>query len=86
MEGSQTHNGIALNLSRDLYFSHAHPKDQILGYPLQGVKTKASLKNICNNMAFLSQIEPKSFKEAEKDESWIFAMQEKLNQFERSDV
>ena len=36
--------------------------------------------------AFLSQIEPKSFKETEKDESWIFVMQEELNQFERSDV
>ena len=37
-------------------------------------------------MIFLSQIEPKSFKEAEKDESWIVIMQEELNQFERSDV
>ena len=37
-------------------------------------------------MAFLSQIEPKRFNEAEKDESWIFAMQEELNQCERSDV
>ena len=37
-------------------------------------------------MAFLFQIEPKSFKEAEKDKSWIVAMQEELNQFERSDV
>ena len=37
-------------------------------------------------MTFLSQIEPKSFKEAEKDESWIFAMQEELNQYKKSDV
>ena len=68
MEGSQTHNGNTLNFPRDLHFSHAHPKDQILIDLLQGVKTRASLKNICNNMDFLSQIEPKSFKEAEKDE------------------
>ena len=76
VEGVQTNNGNDLNLPRDLHFSHAHPKNQILGDPLQGVKTKASLRNIYNNMAFLSQIEPKSFKEAEKDESWIVAMQE----------
>ena len=37
-------------------------------------------------MTFLSQIEPKSFKEVEKDESWIVAMKEDLTQFERSDV
>ena len=37
-------------------------------------------------MTFLSQIEPKSSKEAENDESWIITMQEELNQFERSDL
>ena len=37
-------------------------------------------------MAFLSQIEPKSFKEAKKVESWIVAMQEELKEFKRSDV
>ena len=37
-------------------------------------------------MTFISQIEPKNFKDAENDESWILAMQEELNQFERSDV
>ena len=62
MEGLQTYNGNALNLPRDLHFSHAYPKDQILGDPLQRVKTRASLRNIYNNIAFLSQIEPKSFK------------------------
>ena len=68
-EGSQAHNGVTLNLHRDLHFSHAHPKDQILSDPLQRVKTRASLKNICNNMVFLSQIEPKNIKEAKNDES-----------------
>ena len=48
--------------------------------------TRSSLKNVWNNLAFLSQIEPKNFKDAENDEFWILAMQEELNQFERSDV
>jgi hypothetical protein len=37
-------------------------------------------------MAFLSQIEPKNITEAIKDESWILAMQEELNQFKRNIV
>ena len=52
----QANNGNNYNLPKDLHFSHAHPKDQILGDPLVGVKTIASLRNICNNMAFISQI------------------------------
>ena len=63
-----------------------HPIDQILGNPSQGVATRSSLKNICNNLAFLSQIEPKNIDEAEKDEHWILAIQEELNQFERNSV
>ena len=66
LEGLQTHNANTLNLPEDLHFSHAHPKDQILGDPLQGVKTRASLIWL-----FLSQIKQKSFKEVEKNESWI---------------
>ena len=41
---------------------------------------------ICNFHAFLSQIKSKSFLKAESDESWMIAMQEELNQFERNDV
>ncbi|GMY30966.1 Integrase catalytic domain-containing protein [Fagus crenata] len=37
-------------------------------------------------MTFLSQIEPKNINEAIEDESWILAMQEELNQFERNKV
>ena len=45
-----------------------HPIDQILGDPSQGVATRSTRKNICNNLAFHSQIEPKNIEEAEKDE------------------
>ena len=58
---------------------------EILGDPSKGVTTRSSLK-LMNNVAFISCIEPKNINEALKDDFWIMAMQEELNQFERSKV
>ena len=74
MEGLQSNDGKTLTLPKDLNFSHAHSKEKILSDPLLGINTTASHKNICNSMVFLYQIEPKSFKEAKNDKSWIFTM------------
>jgi hypothetical protein len=65
---------------------HGHPKDLIIGEIEQGVSTRSKLKNICNNMTFISQIEPKNINETIEDESWTLTMQEELNQFERNEV
>ena len=54
--------------------------DQVIGDPIQGVRTKWVLKETCENAAYISHIEPKSFKEAKHDESWINVMQEELGQ------
>ena len=59
---------------------------KIIGDPNQGVKTRSSYRNICEYVSSLSQLEPKNIKEALNDDHWIVAMQEKLNQFERSKV
>ena len=74
------------SLPKDLKFVHNHPKDLILGDPTQGVRTRNSIRNLVSNLAFLSQIEPTTFQEAECDSSWLLAMQEELNQFERNGV
>ena len=63
----------------------SHLKNQIIRDSSQGI-TCSSLRNICDHLAFLSQIEPKTIDEAISDENWILAMQDELNQFERSDV
>ena len=73
-------------LPREWKASRDHPLDNIIGDISKGVTTRHSLKDLCNNMAFVSMIEPKNIKEAIIDDNWIIAMQEELNQFERNNV
>jgi len=61
-----------------------HPVDQIIGSTTDGVRTRMSFQD--NNMAMISQMEPKSINEAIIDDSWIEAMKEELSQFERKKV
>ena len=77
---------ISYELPKSWKFVTNHPIDQIIGEPFNKVITRSSLRNVCNNVAFVSQIEPKNIIEAEQDESWMMAMQEELNQFERNKV
>ena len=65
---------------------HQPPKDQIISNPSSGVRTRSSLRNVCNNLVFISQIKPKNINNAIVDENWMIAMQYELNQFERSEV
>ncbi|WJX64415.1 hypothetical protein P8452_49197 [Trifolium repens] len=62
-----------------------HPKDLIIGNPEQGITTRRT-NDVIANSCFVSLFEPKNVKEALTDEPWIEAMQEELNQFERSEV
>ncbi|KAH9779609.1 hypothetical protein KPL71_007757 [Citrus sinensis] len=78
--------GTSQTLPKEWRYVSSHPKDVILGDPSRGVTTRSSLRNTCEHAAFISQIEPKSFADAENNESWIMAMQEELNQFERNNV
>ena len=71
---------------RDWRYANSYPKDQIIGDPTQGVRTRSTLRNLDNYLAFVSQIEPKSIEEAECDSDWMVAIQEELNQFERNKV
>ncbi|KAH9799739.1 hypothetical protein KPL71_000448 [Citrus sinensis] len=83
---AEQNKGTSQTLPKEWRYVSSHPKDVILGDPSRGVTTRSSLRNTCEHAAFISQIEPKSFADAENDESWIMAMQEELNQFERNNV
>ena len=59
---------------------------KIIGQIKEGVSTRSSISNFCRHTVFVSQIEPKSIDEALKDEKWVEAMHEELNQFARNEV
>ena len=50
------------DLPKDWKFVINHPQDQIIGNPSSRVRTRSFLRNICNNLTFISQIEPKNIK------------------------
>jgi len=60
--------------------------DNIIGQVHKGVSTRRILNKLCEHMAFVSQIEPKTVAEALEDSNWINAMHEELNQFARNEV
>ena len=61
-------------LPREWKFVTNHPQYQIIGNPSIGVRTRSSIGNICNNLAFISQIEPKNLNDAIIDENWVIGM------------
>ncbi|GKA46878.1 retrovirus-related pol polyprotein from transposon TNT 1-94 [Tanacetum coccineum] len=66
-----------------------HPIDNVIGDPSRPVSTPHQLQAkalFCYFDAFLSLVEPKSYKEALMESCWIEAMQEELNEFELLEV
>ncbi|GJR60201.1 retrovirus-related pol polyprotein from transposon TNT 1-94 [Tanacetum coccineum] len=65
--------------------SKNHPLDQVIGN-LNQRTLRSQAQNHSNFFCVISTIEPKNINEALKDESWIVAIQEELNQFVANDV
>ncbi|XP_022003992.2 uncharacterized protein LOC110901472 [Helianthus annuus] len=77
-----------------------HPSEQIIGDLQSGVKTRdqinraltcfyssiADVQKEVSLKCFISQIEPRTYKEALTEDSWVNAMQEELQQFEKLGV
>ncbi|KAF3667636.1 hypothetical protein FXO37_09944 [Capsicum annuum] len=67
-------------------YQRLYPIENLLTNITSGITPRFELRNMCAFKAFLSEIEPKKVTEALLDVDWIIAMQEELNQFERSKV
>ncbi|GKB70118.1 retrovirus-related pol polyprotein from transposon TNT 1-94 [Tanacetum coccineum] len=65
--------------------SRKHPLENVIGN-LNQRTLRSQAQNQSNFFCFISTIEPKNVNETLKDESWIIAMQDKLNQFIANDV
>nr|GEX17383.1 hypothetical protein [Tanacetum cinerariifolium] len=66
-----------------------HPLDNIIGQLSRPVSTRLQLHEqtlFCYYDAFLTLVEPKTYKDALTQSCWIEAMQEDLNEFERLEV
>nr|GEY57277.1 hypothetical protein [Tanacetum cinerariifolium] len=65
------------------------PIDNVIGNPSRPVSTRHQLQDEainCNFHAFISSVEPNSYKEALMESCWIESMQEELNEFKRLKV
>nr|GEX93464.1 hypothetical protein [Tanacetum cinerariifolium] len=66
-----------------------HPLEQVIGNPLQSVRTRRQLESdgeMCMFVLIVSRTKTKNIKEAMDDSAWIESMQEELYQFDRLDV
>ena len=63
-----------------------YPLENVLGDIRKGVSTRSQVSNFCGFTALVSQIEPKTIKEAIVDKFWTLPMQDELNQFKRNEV
>jgi hypothetical protein len=70
----------------DLRKIFSHPLSSVIGDPRECVRTRSKMNKMIVHCAFVSQLEPKIFKDANNDSYWICAMQEELNQFEKNQV
>nr|GEU68340.1 hypothetical protein [Tanacetum cinerariifolium] len=66
-----------------------HPIENVIDDPSRSVSTRKQLETDamwCYFEAFLTSVEPKNFKQAMTEPSWIDAMQEEIHEFERLKV
>ncbi|GKE58362.1 retrovirus-related pol polyprotein from transposon TNT 1-94, partial [Tanacetum coccineum] len=66
-----------------------HPIANVIGNPSRSVSTRKQLQTDamwCYFDAFLTLVEPKNFKQAMTESSWIDAMQEEIHEFQRLEV
>ncbi|GKB71622.1 hypothetical protein Tco_0933034, partial [Tanacetum coccineum] len=66
-----------------------HPIANVIGDPSCSISTRKQLQTdaiLCYFDAFLTSVEPKNFKQAMAEPSWIDAIQEEIHEFKRLQV
>ena len=63
-----------------MYVQKNHPESQILGDKEVGVQTRRTLFGTSSYLALISTIQPQNVNQASKDECWVKAMDEELDQ------
>ncbi|GJY11665.1 retrovirus-related pol polyprotein from transposon TNT 1-94 [Tanacetum coccineum] len=81
----ENNESIEVNEVVNIKESKNYPLDQVIGNHNQGT-LRSQAQNHSNFFYFTSTIEPENVNEALKDEIWVVAMQEELNQFVGNDV
>nr|AAX96236.1 retrotransposon protein, putative, Ty1-copia sub-class [Oryza sativa Japonica Group]ABA92692.1 retrotransposon protein, putative, Ty1-copia subclass [Oryza sativa Japonica Group] len=70
-----------------LHIQRRHPPEQIIGnIGERTTRSKVTTHDVCANSVFVAYFEPKDVSHALTDESWINAMHEELENFERNKV
>jgi hypothetical protein len=85
-EGSSNAQSTSYQPPENLREVSFHPLSNVIGNPREGVRTMSGVNLMIAHCAFVSQIEPTKFEQANMDPDWIIAMQLELNQFERNKV
>ncbi|GKD27739.1 retrovirus-related pol polyprotein from transposon TNT 1-94 [Tanacetum coccineum] len=97
---SEAYNTLRDVIESDVHINHQlfehiskwtknHPLDNVIDNPSRPVSTRKQLQTDamwCYFDAFLTTVEPKNYKEAILDSSWIEAIQEEIHEFERLQV
>jgi hypothetical protein len=81
-------NQQATSNSSSIITQNNHPISQIIGEKDKGVQTRRKIiKNTQqSHIAFISMLEPKNFNEASKDDHFIKAMNDELDQIEKKNT
>ncbi|GJZ86999.1 retrovirus-related pol polyprotein from transposon TNT 1-94 [Tanacetum coccineum] len=83
------HDTEVAHMGNDPKWTKDHPLENIIGELARPVSTRLQLHEqalFCYYDAFLTAVEPKTYKDALTQSCWIEAMQEELNEFERLGV
>nr|AAR89047.1 putative integrase [Oryza sativa Japonica Group] len=84
---TDTEHGSTSEVVAPLHIQQRHPPEQIIGnIGERTTRSKVTTHDVCANYAFVASFEPKDVSHALTDESWINAMHEELENFERNKV